>query len=145
MKFKSQRDARIELINIIYAHELLNEKLDINQIFSDELTLNNKQIKSLEFINQNYDFYIKIISHFIKEGWNWERISALHRAILINATNEMFNNLAAKVAINEAIEITKLFFDDESYKMINAILQNVYKHLISLALLDKKISSNKND
>ncbi len=41
-------------------------------------------------------------------------------------------SITPKVVINEAVEITKYFYDTESnfYKLVNAIVQNIYKYFV---------------
>ncbi|KKB26968.1 Transcription termination protein NusB [Mycoplasmopsis meleagridis] len=138
MKVKSQRDLRIEIINVIYAAELLNEQINLSDLFNADNDLSNKQFKILENIKSNYDFYKKIIESFLKETWQWNRISPLHRAIMLNATNEFMSQIPPRIVINEAIEITKIYFDDHTYKMINAILESIYKYLINIEVLSRK-------
>ncbi|WP_029512735.1 transcription antitermination factor NusB [Mycoplasmopsis iners] len=142
MSAKSQRELRIEIINIIYANELLNRPINITTVFEENTDLSPKQFDSLEKLVENYSFYKQLIEKYLHQNWKWERVSPLHRAILLNAINEIMLGLAPKIATNEAIEITKLFFDDATYKMINAIIQNIYKHLITIEVLQRKVNQN---
>ena len=69
----------------------------------------------------------RIISSFLKEDWKWERIAPLERSILIYGTFELAVSDKALV-INELVDITKGFIPGDSYKFINAILNNVGKY-----------------
>lgn len=139
IKTKSRRTLRIEIINALYSAEVMNEKIQVNQFFEADWNLSNEQFEALEKISKNYDYYKKLIEKFIAHGWTWERLSPLHRAIFLNATNEFFVNMLPKIVINEAIEICKLFFDDSSYKMVNGILQNIYSHLVVTEMLSRQV------
>lgn len=65
------------------------------------------------------------------EQWNFTRITKIDLAILRLATYEMFyvsdESVPKKVAINEAIEIAKLYSEDKSPKFINGVLSNMLK------------------
>ena len=136
---QSRRDFRIDIINVLYKYELLSKPLDMGQIFEAESGLNNEQFKQLELISKNYFFIKNNIEKFLREDYSWERISPLIRAILINATQEYFL-IPPKVVVNEAIEITKIYFDDADnyYKVVNAILQNIYQDFVKNEVAIKK-------
>lgn len=65
------------------------------------------------------------------EQWDFTRITKIDLAILRLATYEMFyvsdESVPKKVAINEAIEIAKLYSGDKSPKFINGVLSNMLK------------------
>lgn len=65
------------------------------------------------------------------EQWNFTRITKIDLAILRLATYEMFyvpdDSVPKKVAINEAIEIAKLYSEDKSPKFINGVLSTMLK------------------
>ncbi|WP_029513830.1 transcription antitermination factor NusB [Mycoplasmopsis primatum] len=127
---KLRREFRTGIINIIYKYELLALTLNPSVIFENESDLNSDQFNQLELIAKNYDYYKKIIIKFLNNN-NWDKISPLIRAILINASHELMT-IDPKIVINEAIEITKSFFDTEAnlYKFVNAILENIYKYYV---------------
>ncbi|WP_027334720.1 transcription antitermination factor NusB [Mycoplasmopsis felifaucium] len=135
----TRRQFRINIINVIYRYELMNEDIDINKIFEQNKKLSSEEIKQLEQITLNYKYYKSVIISFFKTNYEWTKVSPLIRAILINATHELFS-IAPKVVINEAVEITKTYFEDENnlYKMVNAILQNIYKFLTLNELISRK-------
>ncbi|WP_406616767.1 transcription antitermination factor NusB [Mycoplasmopsis adleri] len=128
---QSRRQFRVNIINIIYKYELLDKELNSEQVFLENKDLNNVEFKQLELIAKNYNYYKSLIIQFLKTNYPWTKVSPLIRAILINATHEFFT-IEPKIVINEAIEITKSYFDTEAnlYKMVNAILQNIYKYLV---------------
>ena len=72
------------------------------------------------------------IDNLIKENlqkWKIERVSKVNLAILRLAVYEMkyVNDVPEKVAINEALEITKRYSDEKSVSFINGVLDNIYK------------------
>lgn len=68
----------------------------------------------------------KIISE-LSQGWKLERIGRVERNILRLAIAEMKydDDIPVSVAINEAVELAKVYGRDESYSFVNAILSKV--------------------
>ncbi|MEJ8545475.1 transcription antitermination factor NusB [Brevibacillus borstelensis] len=62
-------------------------------------------------------------------GWRLDRIANVDRAILRLAFFEIMfeQDIPDKVALNEAIEIAKLFSDEQSYRYINGVLSSYLK------------------
>ncbi len=66
------------------------------------------------------------------EKWSIERLANVDRNILRVAIYEMIyceEEVPVNVAINEAIEVAKVFGDDESSKFINSVLSKVKQSL----------------
>ncbi|WP_426460937.1 transcription antitermination protein NusB [Mycoplasma hafezii] len=148
---KTRREVRFEIVQVLYKYELLNEKIKIQEVFDEFPYLSKEQLLLIDRISKNYDFLKKTLSQFINKDWEWNRISPVIRAILLTAGTELFY-LQPKVAINEAIEITKIFFlkpinkddktyasyDDWQYKFVNGVLENYYKLLLKLEIFSAK-------
>lgn len=90
------------------------------------LKINKKTINK-----QILDIYSKIdeidekISKNLK-NWTIERINKVDLAILRLITYEIiFEDLPLKVAINEAVELSKEYSDKNAYIFINGILKNI--------------------
>lgn len=64
-------------------------------------------------------------------SWRVERLRALDRAILRLACAEMlyFEDVPPKVSINEAVEVSKKYGDDDSGRFVNGVLDGVYKEI----------------
>lgn len=62
--------------------------------------------------------------------WKVERMSSVDRNLLRLAVFEMlyYDNTPPKVALNEAIELAKIFGSEESPKFINGILGKIIKY-----------------
>ncbi len=60
-------------------------------------------------------------------GWNKKRISSVSRAILALSTFEMLalDDVPARVAINEAVELSKKYDDEKTYIFVNGVLNAV--------------------
>ncbi len=78
----------------------------------------------------NYCEHKEKIDEMIKnnlERWSFERLARVDRNILRMAVSEILHNedTPVKVTINEAIEIAKIYGDENSSKFINAVLSKV--------------------
>ena len=60
-----------------------------------------------------------------------EQLDAVGRAILLVALAELkqFDDIPAKVAINEAVDLAKRYGATDSYKFVNAVLDKVAREL----------------
>lgn len=88
----------------------------------DETYIIDKTNKILSLIN-DIDEIIKDIS----DGWNIERIGKAELAILRLAIFEMKydEDVPHKVAINEAVELSKIYCNDEARRFVNGLLAKV--------------------
>ena len=116
-----------------------------------EISMNSKEVdEAIEDYKENnelsteFDFeYIKqtvlgIISNekFLNEtiednltNWKFSRLSKINVVILKIATYEMFfdEEIPDKVAINEAIELSKKYSDEKAPAFINGVLGNMIR------------------
>ncbi len=65
------------------------------------------------------------------ENWKLDRLSNIDRNILRLTTYELLysKDIPQNAAINEAIELAKLFGDDQSPKFVNAVLSKIKNSL----------------
>ncbi len=65
------------------------------------------------------------------QNWSWERVDRVERNILRIALYEMTHeeDVPAKVAINEAIEITKNYGSSESTRFVNGVLDRLREEM----------------
>ncbi|MFP4521011.1 MAG: transcription antitermination factor NusB [Fibrobacterota bacterium] len=63
----------------------------------------------------------------VSENWNFKRVTAVDRNILRIGTAEivLFDDIPDKVAINEAIELAKLYSTEKSGTFVNGILDPI--------------------
>ncbi len=72
---------------------------------------------------QNQERYKGYINQVIKKGWTYDRLGAIEKAILINGCAEFdLKEVEAAVIINESVELAKKYCDEDTYKLINRIL-----------------------
>ena len=63
------------------------------------------------------------------KNWSIDRLSRVDKAILSLGIYELvYYSTPNIVAINEAVELAKKYSDDKVIKMINAVLDSIYKN-----------------
>lgn len=130
----SNKDALAKEIleNFYEAHEIQTE---VDSEFDDiEFTENDKSyiestINAIEENLEKIDSYIEKYS----KGWKVSRIGKVELAIMRLAIYEMLEreDVPNASAINEAIELSKLYCEDKSSAFVNGILGNIQKELVS--------------
>lgn len=132
MNRKKSREVAMELLfeNTI-KKESLNELIegfkentdyDLNEIDLDYVT------STLKGIYDNLEVLDKTIEEYLV-SWKMNRISKVNLSILRLGTYELMINedIPEKVAINEAVELTKKYSDEASVKFINGVLDRILK------------------
>ncbi len=73
----------------------------------------------------------ELIETHLRKGWHLSRLSKMDVVVLRIALYEMIyvKEVPGKVALNEAIELTKTFSDDQSRKFVNGILSKILGEL----------------
>ena len=71
-----------------------------------------------------------VIDNFLK-GWELDRLNRIDLALLRLAIYEMLcePDVPFGVAVNEAVELAKVFGSDESPSFVNGVLGNVARHI----------------
>ena len=126
-----RREAREKALQALF-------QIDVGKV-ERELAIENVVEESeadpylVQLVNGTTDQLEKIDSLIISnlENWKLDRLSNIDRNILRITTYELLFNeeVPQNAAINEAIELAKLFGDDQSPKFINAVLSKIKESL----------------
>ena len=127
--------AREETFKLIYSLEVQKEPFSQEQI---DLYLEGEELqdeKSIKYINEiicginkNEKDIIEKISKNLKSDWKIDRIAKIDLALLKIAIYEiLYTQTPFKVAINEAIELSKKYGEENSPNFINGILASIVK------------------
>lgn len=74
----------------------------------------------------NINYYIDKINEVLKEDWQFDRLGYVEQAILIMSASELTFETAQKpIVIDEAVTLAKKYCDDETYKLINGVLDRL--------------------
>lgn len=93
-----------------------------------------------ELIIKNEWFYLEILSKYAPK-FELASMNIMYVLPIFIGLAEMFHlteEIPAKVSINEAVEISKAFWDDSAKKIVNGVLNNVYHNHDELKELSKK-------
>ncbi len=133
-----RRKARELILSVLYQVDLLRRKEEWEEIFRRTVEWKSYPPPSLGYAHQVTQGVIlnqSILDSLIKkysENWELERMGMVERNILRLAIYEMLyrEDIPPKVAIDEAIELAKIFGGGkESGDFINGILDRIYKEV----------------
>jgi len=134
VKIGKRRQARENVLKILYQMEILGDELDTvldkywdtSPTFDDTIKkFANELVKGIAEKKNELD---EVIKNKLK-NWNFERVAIIDRNILRMGVYEIMfrDDIPDSVSINEAIEIAKKYGDQESSRFINGILDKVAK------------------
>jgi N utilization substance protein B len=138
-----RRLAREKALQVLFSYEVSKEPLR----FIEDQQLTQLQEKPAEFIfaielirlttenAEELDTWIKTkIQH-----WEFQRLAMVDKIALRIAICELlyFPEIPAKVTLNEAIEIVKLFSTDKSGQFVNGVLDSILQDMKTKKLLKK--------
>ncbi len=108
-----------------------NESNENKDLDSEQETYDFARILISGTINhlEQVDFYIK--SHLSKK-WTMERINRVSLAVMRISVFALLyqKDISPSIIIDEAISIVKEYGEEDSYKFVNAILDNINKEIL---------------
>ena len=117
----SRKESRVQAFQTLFQLEMKDSDLTINEAISFIKDWLVSGVKDHEPVLD------ETISPYLKD-WTIARLLKTDRIILRMATYEILHSdTPAKVVMNEAVELTKQFSDDDHYKFINGVLSNIKK------------------
>ena len=128
-------EAREEAFKLLYSLQIMTEKNIEEQvkIFLDENEINDQEAikyisNIIEGTNKENDKIESLISENIKDDWDIKRISKIDLALLkLGIFEIVYSKLPYKVVINEDVELSKKYGDDNSKSFVNGVLASVVK------------------
>ena len=99
-------------------------------VITDEIQLKHYVVEHVNGIWEHKVAIDDILEHYLK-GWQMSRLSRVDRQILRLASYEMIfaDDVPAKVAVNEAIDLAKHFGTEDSGKFVNGVLGKMIQEL----------------
>ncbi|MBE9913000.1 transcription antitermination factor NusB [Paenibacillus donghaensis] len=115
---------------------LLNEAAEENdteRVITNEIKLKEYVLDLVNGIWSHKQAIDGLLENYLK-GWQISRLSRVDRQVLRLAAYELLysDDVPAKVAVNEAIELSKHFGTEESGKFVNGVLGNMIRELDKL-------------
>ena len=118
-------DSRENAMIAVYQYLLVNR--DINELLTDAFETELDDIdpyfvavakNSVEHENEYKDYINNVLT-----DWTYDRLGTIERAILLNGCSEFaLKQVAAAVIIDESVELAKKYCDEDTYKLINSVL-----------------------
>lgn len=114
--------------------EEASEENETERVITDEIQLKHYVVEHVNGVWEHKVAIDDILEHYLK-GWQMSRLSRVDRQILRLAAFEMVfanDDVPAKVAVNEAIDLAKHFGTDDSGKFVNGVLGKMIQELDTL-------------
>lgn len=127
---KNRSELREVIMKVIYQVNLLEEaKLDydLQDLIKEQIEIQNDFVNTtiVGILEHKKNIY-KIADKYLNK-WTMSRLNKVDQAILTLGIYELlYTDTPSVVAINEAIELSKLYSDEAVTKMINGVLDKVY-------------------
>ncbi|MCI9365890.1 MAG: transcription antitermination factor NusB [Clostridia bacterium] len=109
-----------------FGEDTLELFFESNEIEDDET---KEYLKDILFgVSESEEKICGLIEKNLKENWTIDRIPKINISLLKVAIYEMiYANVPYKVAINEIVELSKKYSDEQAKSFINGILASVVK------------------
>jgi len=121
----NRHEYRVQIIFVLYKHLLLQKDLEACFIDTFENDDNPFLLSLKEDLIKNEEAYKQEISKYLRK-WSFDRLNYVDQAILLESTSELKQGLNdKKIIIDEAIRIAKKYSDEDAYKYINGVLDNL--------------------
>jgi transcription antitermination protein NusB len=113
--------------------EEASEENETERVITDEIELKAYVVEHVNGVWEHKAAIDDMLEHYLK-GWQMSRLSRVDRQILRLATFEMVfaDDVPAKVAVNEAIDLAKHFGTDDSGKFVNGVLGKMIQEIDTL-------------
>ena len=126
----NRSELRKKIMTILYQIsicELGKIKYNVDDIIKEVSEIDNEFIKDTVYGIITYKNEIDELANKNLKDWTINRLGNTDQAILRMGIYELiYTDTPAVVAINEAIELSKQYSDDDVRKMINAVLDKIY-------------------
>ncbi len=119
----SRRKSRIETMSLLYEISITGEteiqNIDVSKLDKFSLDIFTKFIDNREEVDET-------ISNVLHK-WTLKSISKIDLALLRLATTEhlFMDDVPSNVSVNEAVEIAKVYGDDNSPSFINSLMRKI--------------------
>ena len=102
-------------------------EFNIEEIIKEVSEIENEFVKDTVYGVITYKNDIDEIANKYLNNWTIDRLGNTDQAILrIGIYELIYTDIPKIIAINEAIELAKLYSDDDVRKMINATMDSIY-------------------
>ncbi len=130
MQQLTRSELRKNIMTILYQINIYEEnkiKYNVDDVIKEVNPIDNEFVKeAVYFVITNKEEIDNMANNYLS-NWTISRLGNTDQAILRLAIYElMYTNTPEIVVINEAVELAKLYSDDDVKNMINAALDKMY-------------------
>ena len=130
MEQMNRSELRKKIMTILYQTNIYkNNKMSYNldDVIKEVVEIDNEFVKEVVYGVTTYQSEIDALANKYLDGWTIDRLGNTDRAILeIGIYELIYTDTPDIVCINEAIELAKLYSDDDVRRMINGVLDKIY-------------------
>ncbi len=122
----NRHETREQVVFALYQHLLLQKDLRsaFENTFGDEID-DEYVLQVMLDLELHEQDYVAEISPLLKK-WTFDRLNLVDQAILLDAISEYRLGIANKnIVIDEALNIAHTYSDEEAYRYINGVLDNL--------------------
>lgn len=117
-------------MKVLYQISIFKEtKLDydIGNIIKEQLEVKNEFVnETIDGILKHEDEIVSLADKYLKD-WQMSRLNKVDQAIIkIGIYELMYTDTPSVVSINEAIDLSHKYSDEQVTKMINGVLDKIY-------------------
>lgn len=135
MEQLNRSELRKIIMTILYQINVYDSnkiKYNVDEIIKECLDIDNEFVKDTVYGVITYKEQIDLVANENMVDWKITRLGNTDQAILrIGIYELMYTDTPPIVAINEAVELAKLYSDDDVRKMINGVLDKTYHDIES--------------
>ncbi len=127
----TRSELRKKAMIILYQLEILsgiNKDTDVEEVIKENLDTDNEFVKDIVYGVITYKESIDKLANEKMKDWDINRIDKTGATIMRMGIFELlYTDTPDVVAINEAVELAKIYSDDNVKNMINAVLDKISK------------------
>lgn len=131
MEQLNRSELRKKIMTILYQINIYEKNkinYEVDKVIKEVCEIDNEFVKDTVYGVITYKNDIDKIANKYLNNWTIDRLGNTDQAILrIGIYELLYTNVPEIVAINEAVELAKLYSDDDVKGMINGVMDKVYK------------------
>lgn len=134
MEALNRTELRKIIMTIIYqtiVYDKNKMKYNLEDVIKENLEIDNEFVKDMVYGVITYQNELDKLANQYLKNWTIDRLGNTDIAILRMGIYELlYTDTPHIVSINEAVELAKIYSDDEVAKMINAVLDKIYHEMV---------------
>jgi len=134
MEALNRSELRKIIMTILYqtiVYDKNKMKYNLEEVIKENLEIDNEFVKDMVYGVTTYQNELDTLANKHLKNWTIDRLGNTDIAILRMGIYELlYTDTPHIVAINEAVELAKMYSDDEVVKMINAVLDKIYHEMV---------------